>query len=215
MVITRGAISKAIAKVREKSKRRNFLQSIDLAINLKDLDMNKPENRLNEELVLPAGRGKPVKVAVIGEEELALQAKKLADRVISKERLEELAKDKKVAKKLANEIDFFIAQTDLMPLVGRYIGPVLGPRGKMPKPIPPGVPLEPLVKRLKKTVMVRTKEKPVIHVPAGTEDMKDENLIENIEAILTFVERKLEKGLNNIKSVYLSTTMGPSVRVEV
>jgi large subunit ribosomal protein L1 len=215
MVITRGAISKAIAKVREKSKRRNFLQSIDLAINLKDLDMNKPENRLNEELVLPAGRGKPVKVAVIGEEELALQAKKLADRVISKERLEELAKDKKVAKKLANEIDFFIAQTDLMPLVGRYIGPVLGPRGKMPKPIPPGAPLEPLVKRLKKTVMVRTKEKPVIHVPAGTEDMKDESLIENIEAILTFVERKLEKGLNNIKSVYLSTTMGPSVRVEV
>jgi large subunit ribosomal protein L1 len=120
-----------------------------------------------------------------------------------------------VAKKLANEIDFFIAQTDLMPLVGRYIGPVLGPRGKMPKPIPPGAPLEPLVKRLKKTVMVRTKEKPVIHVPAGTEDMKDESLIENIEAILTFVERKLEKGLNNIKSVYLSTTMGPSVRVEV
>jgi large subunit ribosomal protein L1 len=214
MAITANAISKAISEVKKKSKKRNFVQSVDLAVNLKDIDMNKPENRLNEELILPHGRGKPVKICVIGEQEIALQAKKIADRIISKKELEALAEDRKAARKLANEMDFFVSPTELMPLVGKSLGPILGPRGKMPKPLPPGAPLEPIVERLKKTVRIRTKDNPVIHIPIGTENMDDQKLVENAEAALKFIERKLEKGLNNIKSVYLSTTMGPSIKVE-
>jgi|Deesub1362A_J573_1020465.scaffolds.fasta_scaffold00005_108 large subunit ribosomal protein L1 len=206
-------ISRAVKEVKEKSKKRNFTQSIELAINLKDMDLNKPENRINEEIVLPNGRGKQVKICVIGEDELALQAKKIADKVITKEELESLAGKKREARKLAEEMDFFISPTNLMALVGKSLGPILGPRGKMPKPIPPGAPLQPLVDRLRKTVRIRTKENPVIHVPVGTENMEDKKIVENIEAVLGFIERKLEKGYNNIKSVYLSTTMGPSVKV--
>jgi large subunit ribosomal protein L1 len=194
----------------KKSKKRKFVQSIDLTLTLKDIDLSKPENRINEEVVLPHGRGKPNKIGVIADGEMALQAKKIADRVITKEELEDLSKEKKKAKKIAREVDFFIAQSDHMPIVGRSLGPVLGPRGKMPKPLPPGAPLEPIIERLRKTVRIRTKENPVIHVPIGTEEMQDDKLVQNISTVLEFVGRKLE---GNIKSVYLSTTMGRSVKV--
>ncbi|HEQ78609.1 MAG TPA: 50S ribosomal protein L1, partial [Euryarchaeota archaeon] len=127
MATTTEAILKKVGEVKasSKAKKINFVQSIDLAINLKDVDLKKPENRINDELVLSKGRGKKLKVAVIASGEMALQAKDVADRVITKEELEELAKDKKAAKKIANEIDFFIAQSDLMATVGRFLGPIL------------------------------------------------------------------------------------------
>ncbi len=217
MATTTEAILKKVGEVKAdaKAKKRNFVQSIDLAINLKDVDLKKPENRINDELVLLKGRGKKLKVAVIASGEMALQAKDVADRVITKEELEELAKDKKAAKKIANEIDFFIAQSDLMATVGRFLGPILGPRGKIPKPLLPGAPIAPLAERLRKTVRLRSKDKPVVHVSVGTEDMSDEDIAENVETVLSHIERRLDKGLNNIKSVYIKTTMGPSIRLEV
>lgn len=207
-------IVKAVKEAKEKSKKRNFVQSIDLAVTL-NLDTTKPENRLNDEIVLPYGRGKPIKIGVIGEGELAHQAKSLADIVITKKELEELAKDKRKAKEIAKDYDFFIAQADLMPLIGRYLGIILGPRGKMPKPVPPTADIKPMIERLRKTVRVRTKDKPVFHVPVGTEKMKEEEVAKNIEAIFNYLERKLERGLSDVKSAYISTTMGKSVKLEV
>jgi large subunit ribosomal protein L1 len=207
-------IEKAVGEVK-KGPKRKFVQSIDLAINLKDVDMKKPENRLNEEIVLPEGKGKDVRIAMIAEGDVAHQARDFVDTVITAGELEELAKDKKEAKKLANSHEFFIAQTDLMSTVGRYLGTVLGPRGKMPKPVPPAAPVGPIADRLRKTVRLRTKEQPIIHLSVGREDMNDKAIAENVFTVLQHVERKMEKGLNNFKSVYLKTTMGPSVKVEV
>jgi len=206
-------IVKAVKEAKEKSKKRNFVQSIDLAVTL-NLDTTKPENRINDEIVLPHGRGKPIKIGVIGEGELAHQAKSLADIVITKKELEELAKDKRKAKEIAKAYDFFIAQADLMPLVGKYLGIILGPRGKMPKPVPPTADIKPIIERLRKTVRVRTRDKPVFHVPVGTEKMKEEEVAKNIEAIFNYLERKLERGLSDDKSAYISTTMGKSVKLE-
>lgn len=214
MPITTENIKKAVGEVKAGPKRK-FVQSIDLAINLKEVDMQKPENKLNEEFVLPEGRGRDVKVAIIAEKDLAHQVKEFSDTIITNDELEELAKDKNALKKLANANDFFIAQTDLMADVGRYLGRVLGPRGKMPKPMPANAPPKPIVDRLKKTVRVKTREQPLIHVPIGTEDMDDDKLTENIYTVLKFVEQKMDKGTGNFKSVYLNTTMGPSVKVEV
>ncbi|NOZ82460.1 MAG: 50S ribosomal protein L1 [Euryarchaeota archaeon] len=215
MGVSTEKLVEAVRSAREASKKRNFVQSFDLAVNLRDIDMSKPENRLNEEVVLPGGRGKQVKVGVIAGDELALAAKEHADLVITKEELQELAKDRKKAKKVAESADFFIAQADLMPLVGRVLGPILGPRGKMPKPVPPNAPLENIIARLRRTVRLRTKDKPVLHVAVGTEDMSDEDVAKNIEAVLTHLERKLDAGMGGIKSIYLKTTMGQSVKVEV
>ena len=213
MAIDPETVTKAVQEAKKNSKDRKFTQSIDLTINLKELDMTKPENRIDEELVLPHGTGKPVKVGVIAEGELALQSKNIADVVIRKDELKELTKDKKKAKKLANDIDFFVAQIDLMPLIGKSIGPILGPRGKMPKPIPHNAPVKSIVERLKKTMKIKTKDQPVIKVLAGTEEMDSEKLVENIDTILKFVERKLERGQSNMKSIYIKTTMGQSIKL--
>ena len=127
----------AVPKARTRSKKRKFAQTWDLAINLKGMNLKKPENRFNLEYALPAGRGKPVKVGVIVDT-LATEAKKLdVDLVITKQEIPGIVKNKKLLKKIANEIDWFYGEVSLMPLIGKSFGVVLGPRGKVPKPIPP------------------------------------------------------------------------------
>jgi large subunit ribosomal protein L1 len=207
-------ILEAVKKAKEETKPRNFTQSIDVVINIKDLDINKPENRFDEQVSLPNGRGKDVKIAFIADGELGVQAKKAgADLIINKTGLEDLGKDRKAAKKLANRHNFFVAQADMMPLVGRFLGPVLGPRKKMPQPVPASAKPEPILERLRSTVKVRIKDQPVIQTLVGTQDMDEELIAENIEAVLGILDRKLEKGRNQIKSMYVKTTMGPVVRV--
>ena len=204
----------AVKKAKEQSKPRNFTQSIDMIINIKDLDVNKPENRFEEEVVLPNGRGKGVRVGVIADGDLTTQAKDAGvSLVIQKTDLEGYGKDRKEAKKMANNIDFFIAQADLMPLVGRFLGPVLGPRKKMPRPVPANIKLAPILERLENTIKVGVKQQPSIQVLIGTQDMADEQIAENMEAVLAILDRHLEKGRKQIKSMYIKTTMGSVVRV--
>lgn len=207
-------IEEAVKKVLEESKPRNFTQSIDVVITINDLDINKPENRLDEEVLLPNGRGKDVKIAFIAEGELAYQAEQAgADLVINKEKLEELGKNRPEAKKLAISYDFFVAQTDLMPTVGRFLGPVLGPRKKMPKPIPASANPETILGRLRSTIKIRVKDQPIIQSIVGSEDMTEAQVAENIDAIMDVLDRNLEKGSKQIKAMYLKTTMGPVTRV--
>jgi large subunit ribosomal protein L1 len=207
-------IEEAVKKVLEESKPRNFTQSIDVVITINDLDVNKPENRLDEEVLLPNGRGKDVKIAFIAEGELAYQAEKAgADLVIDKEQLEAYGKNRAEAKKIANSFDFFVAQSDLMPTVGRFLGPVLGPRKKMPKPIPASANPEVILGRLKSTVKIRVKDQPLIQSIVGSEDMTEAQIAENIDAIIDVLDRNLEQGSKQIKAMYLKTTMGPVTRV--
>jgi large subunit ribosomal protein L1 len=203
----------AVKRALEKSKERKFKQTIDVIINLKNIDLSDPKNRIDEEIVLPNGRGKEVRIAVFADGELALKAKKVADLVIRSEEIDDLSKDKKKMKEVANTYDFFVAEASLMPTIGKTLGTVLGPRGKMPRPIPPTAGIEGIVKTLRKTVKVRSKGKKTFHTIAGTEDMKVEEIAENIDTIVKRIEEKLERGRQNIASIYLKTSMGPSQRI--
>jgi large subunit ribosomal protein L1 len=206
-------IAKAIGEVM-KTPKKKFNQTIDIVVNLKNLDMNKPENRIDQEIILPNGRGKDVKIALFAEGELAHQAKKVVDTVIEKDQIEDIGKDKKKAKKLTSEHSFFLSQTDLMAIIGKSLGPILGPRGKMPRPVPPNVDIKPIAERLKKTVKIRTKDKLTFHLPIGTEAMSEKDLESNFREVLNTLENNLGKGSQNIRSVYVKKTMGPSVKVE-
>lgn len=208
-------IYETVKKALEESKKRNFRESVDLAFNLKYVDLSDPKKRINEEILLPHGRGKPIKVAVFASGDTALKAKNAADIVITPEELDKLAEDKRKAKKLANQYDFFLAEAGLMTKIGKLLGVVLGPRGKMPKPIPPGSDPTNIIQSLKRTVRARSKERRTFHVPVGTRDMKPEDIAENIEEVLKKITGKLEKGSGNIDSVYVKTTMGPSYKLEV
>ncbi len=205
----------AVKEAIEKAKPRKFIESVDLAINLKDVDLSIPKNRINEEVILPHGRGKEVKIAVFASGETALKAKECADLVIPPEEIDKLAEDKRRARKLANEYDFFLAEAPLMAKIGKSLGIILGPRGKMPKPVPPGGDPCPMVRNLKKTVRMRSRDKRTFHVPVGTREMDPEKIADNIEEVIKRLETKLERGLQNIESIYVKTTMGPAVKIKL
>ena len=208
-------IIKAINEALEGAKDRNFQESIDLAINLKDLDLTLPKNRIDEEIILPNGRGKVIKVAVFGSGEMAIKARDVADTIIQPEELEDLGDEKRKAKVLANTHDFFIAEAPLMPIIGKKLGIVLGPRGKMPRPVPPGSDPSQMIENLRRSVRARSKDKLTFHIPVGTREMSTEDVAENIETVLKRILAKLERGTFNIRSIYIKTTMGPSAKLEV
>lgn len=203
----------AVRKALERSPKRNFKQTVDLSINLKDVDLSIPKNRIQEDIILPHGRGKPVKVCVIGSGEMLLKARDVADRVVSMEELGTIADDKKQAKKMANEFEYFITEAPLMPTIGKRLGIVLGPRGKMPKPIPPGADPKLMIDNLRKSISVRSRDKMTFHTAVGTTDMTPEDIADNIELIFKRLGQKLEKGTMNIRSAFVKTTMGPSEKV--
>ncbi len=203
----------AVKKALESSKKRNFVETVDISINLKDIDLSVPKNRVQDDVILPHGRGRPVKVCVIGGNEMVAKARAVADRTLTADELGKIADDKKAAKKMAAEFDYFIAEAPLMPTVGKRLGIVLAPRGKMPRPIQPGADPKPFIETLRKTITVRSKDRKTFHTAVGTAAMTPEQLAENVDAILKRLITKLERGQMNIGSVYVKTTMGPSERV--
>ena len=209
-------IAKAVKEAREKTKERKFKQTFDLAVAFKDMDMKNPASKFKEDVVLPHGRGKDARVGAIAEGQLAETAKKAGIKtILGKDDLGNLAKNRRKAKTLVKEIDVFISQPDLMAEVGKTLGPILGPRNKMPKPIPPNVPdLKPVLDRFSKVITIRVKNDPIIHCMVGTENLDDSQITDNAEAALKAIENKLPKGASQIRSIHIKTTMGPSARVE-
>lgn len=204
-----------VEKVLEESKKlkRNFKQNIDLVFNLKNIDLNIPKNRIDEEIVLPHGRGKEAKVALFASGELALKSKKHVNLLIKPEEIEDLSDDKKKFKKIVDDHDFFVSEAPLMPTIGKSLGTVLGPRGKMPRPVPPNADISGMVKNLRKTVKIRSKSNKTFHTIAGNAEMPKEQIAANIDIIIKRVESHLERGRMNIGSVYVKTTMGPSEKL--
>src|SRR6056297_2592188 len=206
-------IETAVARALEDSPNRNFTETVDLAINLRDLDLNEPSNRVDESIVLPSGTGQETKIVVFAEGETALRAEDVADEVFDSDDLEDLGDDDDEAKDLADETDFFIAEAALMQDIGRYLGTILGPRGKMPEPLQPDDDVVETVSRMKNTVQLRSGDRRTFHTRVGAENMDAEEIADNIDVILRRLHSNLEKGPLNIDNVYVKTTMGPSVEV--
>ncbi len=205
----------AVKEAKAKSGEKKFNQTIDLILDIKEIDMKAPEGKIQAALELPHATGKPNSLCVIGSGELALKARNAkADNVLERSELEGLAGKKKDLRKLASSYDVFISEAPLMPLVGRILGPVLGPRGKMPVPVPPNADIAAVIARNRNTVIVRMRNQPIIQVSVGSEKMSEEELVDNIQAVLRLVEGKLKRGLKNIKFAFIKTSMGPPVKIK-
>jgi len=214
--LAKDEISRALGELRKSLIKKKFTQSIDLVVRLREIDLKKPENRINEAIPLPNPPEKALKVCVIASGDLATRAKAAgADMLVGRQEIENLAKDKKGARKLAQEYDFFIAEAPLMPLVGRALGSFLGPRGKMPTPIPPNAPVDQVIVNHRKMVRVRMREQPVLQCRVGTEAMPDEKLVENIQAVVSRIEQKLERGFKNIGEILVKGTMSKPVKISL
>ncbi len=207
----RNKLSQAILQAVEKGKgKAKFEQSIEVAVNFRDVDFNKPENRLNLDVALPHAP-KGCKSMLFADGQLALDAKAVCDAVVSSDGIDKYAKDKKLQKELLTYV--LLASAQLMPVIGKSLGQFLGARGKLPRPVMPGMNLKDAVERAKRSVSIKTKGKylPTVHVLIGRESLSAENLLDNLQAVMEAIEKKIPE--HQIASVYVKTTMGPAVKV--
>jgi len=211
--IASNKVNQVIEDALNSDKERKFVETVEVAINLRDVDLQNPQKRINAEVALPHGRGRPARVAVFAQGEMAVISKKIVETVLGPEQIDELSENKREARKLADKFDFFVAETGLMATIGKSLGVVLGPRGKMPRPIPPQADIERIINSLTNLVPVRSKDRPTFHVPFGNVSMSKEQLAENLETILKRVESNLDRGTDNIASIWVKTTMGKAVRL--
>ncbi|NCN86417.1 hypothetical protein GW932_01155 [archaeon] len=202
-------IKKALETLRE-GKERKFDQTVDLIINLQKYSVKK--NPINLFVNVPH-KAKDKKVAAFLEAD-----SELIDTIT----LNEFNKynDKKALKKLVDKYDFFIAQGKIMPKVATVFGRVLGPAGKMPSP-QLGIILnadEKTISELKDkintSVKIRVKESSV-KVPVGKQSMKDEDIMENINAIYIELLKNLPRDKENIKNIEVKFTMTKPIKIHV
>lgn len=208
----------AIEDVRKNSPKRKFTQSFDLVVTLRDINLKDASQQVDLFLTLHNSKGKKSKVCALVGPELADQAKEICDFFVHHDDFEKYQRDKKLTKKLASDYDFFVAQANIMPDVAKVFGRVFGPKGKMPNPkagcvVPPSANLKQVYEKLQKTVRIIAKTSPSIQVIVGNEDMKDEEVLDNIITVFKQIVHHLPSEKNNIKNIYLKLTMGKSVKV--
>jgi len=211
VMITETQLIEVIKKVKAETKQRKFTQAIELIINFKDIDVKKGF-ALNEIVQLPK-TSSPATVCVMATGDMGRKAKEAnADAVIGTAELDKFATNKRESRKFINKYDFFLADTKVMPLVGKTLGQFLGPRGKMPTPVPFDAPIESFLQRFRSSIKLRTRASLSISCKIGDESMEDTDLAINAHAVLSAIEKKLPNGEKNIKKIMIKTTMGKPVK---
>ncbi|MDI1495170.1 MAG: ribosomal protein L1 [Cenarchaeum symbiont of Oopsacas minuta] len=210
-MVNESEVLKMIKKAKESSKKLKFKQSIDLIMTFKDIDVKKGF-AINEIIQLPKTSA-PALVCVMATGDMNLKAKTAkADMVVDTDELNKLGTNKRESRKFVGRYDFFLADTKLMPLVGKVLGQILGPRGKMPTPVPFNAPIESFLDRFRSSVRVRVRSSLAMSCKIGNEGMDDADLVANALVIINAVEKKLPNGEKNIKRVLVKTTMGPIIK---
>ncbi|MFA5857189.1 MAG: hypothetical protein WC867_07535 [Candidatus Pacearchaeota archaeon] len=201
---------KAIKKLREDKQNKNFVQTVDLIVNLKNFDVRR--EAFNIFIQLP-NQIKEKRIAGFFEKD-----SKLID-TIKKEDFPRY-KEKKDSRKLVKKYDFFIANAKLMPLIATSFGRVLGPVGKMPSPQLGIVPneeeavIKAVKEKINSNVRVRVKQ-PSIKVPVGKENLTDEQLLRNALAVFNKLVETLPKKRDNVKNIKIKLTMNKPVNIEL
>ena len=203
-----------IKQAKESDKERKFNQTMEMIMVFKDVDVKKGF-AINEIIQLPKKINRPASVCIMATGDMGIKAKKAnADRVINEDELTKLGADKRESRKIINKYDFFLADTKLMPTVGKVLGQLLGPRGKMPTPVPFNAPIESFLERFRASIKVRVKGSLSMSCKIGEENMDDLDLAANANAVATTIEKKLPNGNRNIKKIMVKTTMGNIVKLE-
>ncbi|MDA4126979.1 MAG: 50S ribosomal protein L1 [Thaumarchaeota archaeon] len=209
-------LAELVKKGKDQSKETKFTQSVEVMITLKEVDPKKTDLNINEIVYLPHPTSKQAKLCFIGSGDLAVRAKNAKiDLVIEPSQLENYGGNKRDAKKLARSYDFFLADTALMPRVGKVLGQALGPKGKIPTPVPPGASIEAMANRMRTAIRVRSRGSLGVMAKVGDSKLTEQQVAENILSAITAIVKKLPNGDKNIKTVMVKTTMGKPAKQAV
>lgn len=211
-MITEAQLTSMIKDAKATDKERKFKQAIELIMIFKDIDVKKGFS-INEVVQLPRQTSVPAAVCVMASGDMGLKAKNAkADKVLDTGDLDKLGANKRESRKFINKYDFFLADTKLMPVVGKVLGQLLGPRGKMPTPVPFNAPIESFLQRFRTSVRVKVKSSLAASCKIGDETMEDADLAANAHAVISAIEKKLPNGDKNIRRVLVKTTMGKIIK---
>ena len=214
-MLSSAQLTEIVTKGKE-AKERKFPESVEAIITFKDVDPKKTDLNINEMVYLPHPGSHRSSICYIGSGDLLLRARNAGvDGALEPAQLENYAGNKKEAKRLARQYDFFLADTALMPRIGRILGQFLGPRGKIPTPVPPNAQIEALITRMRTAVRVRSRASLAVGAKVGDRKLPDAEIAENIQAMVQAVQRKLPNGDRNIRSVIVKTSMGKPARIKV
>ena len=210
-MITETQFVEVVKKAKTSTKERKFKQAVELIVNFKDIDVKKGF-ALNDIIQLPK-TSSPATVCVIATGDMGIKAKAAkADSVIGTEELDKFGKNKRESRKFINKYDFFLADTQVMPIVGKTLGQLLGPRGKMPTPVPFNADIVAFLARFRTSIKVRSRASLSVSCKIGDETMSDEDLAINAHAVLGAIEKKLPNGEKNVKKIMIKTTMGKPIK---
>ena len=204
------ALQQALALAKETATAK-FDESIDVAVNL-GVDARKSDQVVRGSVVLPAGTGKTVRVAVFAQGEKAEAAKAAGADVVG---FDDLAAEVKAGNL---NFDVVIATPDAMKIVGQ-LGQILGPRGLMPNPKVGTVTMDvaTAVKNAKAgQVQYRTDKGGIVHASIGRASFTVENLEANLRALIDALNKAKPAAAKGqfLKKIVVAATMGPSVRVD-
>ena len=214
-MITEAQLTDMIKEAKATDKDRKFKQALELIIVFKDIDVKKGFS-INETIQLPKQTSTPAAVCVMASGDMGLKAKEAkADKVIDTGDLDKLGANKRESRKFINKYDFFLSDTKLMPTVGKVLGQLLGPRGKMPTPVPFDAPIGSFLERFRSSIRVKVKSSLSASCKIGDETMEDADLAANAHAVISAIEKKLPNGDRNIKRILVKTTMGKVIKEQI
>jgi len=212
--VTGEVLREAIAGVLQgaKDKQRKFTETVELQIGLKNYDPQK-DKRFSGSVKLPYCPRPQLKVCVLGDVKHCEEAQNLGLDSMTVDDLKKLNKNKKLVKKLAKRYAAFLASDSLIKQIPRLLGPGLNKAGKFPTLITHNDNMEAKVNEIKSSVKYQLKKVLCLGVAIGNVNMAERELYINIQMSINFLVSLLKKNWQNVKSLYIKSTMGKPQRL--
>ena len=193
-------------------KRRNFVETVELQIGLKNYDPQR-DKRFSGTVKLPHIPRPRMSLCILADAADVDRAKLISLDYMTVEDLKKLNKNKKLVKKLAKKYDAFLASEALIKQIPRLLGPGLSKAGKFPSPVSHSDDLEKRVNEIKATIKFQLKKVLCLGVAIGHVQMTEDQLVSNIMLSVNFLISLLKKNWQNVKSLHIQSTMGKPQRL--
>jgi len=214
--ISNDTLTEAVDAVLKHSKdaKRKFVETIELQVALKNYDPVK-DKRFSGVVQVPQAPKTKFKVCIIGDQKHIEEAKSKGIDALSQDDLKKLKKDKKLVKKLANSYSAFLASASLIRLIPRLLGPGLNKAGKFPSVLNPNDDILEKVEQQRCSIKFALKSKKALclGVAVANVGQSKDTIQGNITLAVNFLVSLLSKNWQQVKRVYIKSTMGPSHRI--
>jgi large subunit ribosomal protein L10Ae len=201
-----------LLKYSNEEKKRNFLETVELQIGLKNYDPQR-DKRFSGTVRLPTLPRPRMSICVLGDQHDIDRAKHHGVDAMSTDDLKKLNKNKKLIKKLARKYDAFMASDALIKQIPRLLGPGLSKAGKFPTPVSHAEDLANKMNEVKSTIKFQLKKVLCMGVAVGNVGMTEDDLIGNIMLAINYLVSLLKKGWQNVGSLTIKATMSPPKRL--